>query len=156
MVRVVRLALARHGNDGAVMKVVVPHGVETVAAGVERAHELHGLCFALGDEDDGAATRRAPGSRADLADDVTLRAIVNRLRRIQPYALELKLGNPVRGIGGEIVAHGLRVWPVEVQGLAPLVRIRARVVRRRVAAEDTAVRSEAVVDDIKDDTEAAA
>ncbi len=48
----------------------------------------------------------------------------------------------------------LATWAVEVQAIAPLVRIVLGEVRGRVSAEDTAIRPEVVVDDIEDDAQA--
>src|SRR5437773_625322 len=147
MIRVVRLALAGERNDRAVMKVVVPHRIEAVTPGIDRPHELRGLRFALGDENDRTFPRRASGAAADLRDDVPPRSVVNTLRRIEPQAIELKLVNPVRGVAGEVLADWLRARAVEIQGIAPLVPVAARVVRLRVAPKHTSVGSEVVVDD---------
>src|SRR5712691_3201534 len=129
MIRDVRLTLARDRNDGAVVKVVVPDGIQSVAAGVERLHELDRLRLALGDENDWSAARRGSCTASDLADDVAARLVVDRLRGVEPQPVQVKLVDPVRGVRGEVVAHGSRIRTVEVQGVAPFILISVRVVR---------------------------
>src|SRR5204863_3797101 len=119
VVGVVRLALACHRDDGAVMKVVVPHRVETVAAGIDGTHELRRLRLALGHENNRTAACGVPRPAADLAEDVPARAVVNRLRGVKTQTIELKLVYPVGAVVREVIAHGLRVGAVEVQGVAP-------------------------------------
>jgi hypothetical protein len=57
VVAVVRLGTAREGDRGAVVEVVVPQGVEAMAACLRRPDESRLLLLVLGDEEHRPAAR---------------------------------------------------------------------------------------------------
>ena len=96
---------------------------------------------------------RAP---ADRRQDVLARRIEDLLRRVEAQAVEMKLVDPVAGVGDEELAHRRRVRAVEVDRVAPLVVVAVGEVRGRERAQVVADRAEVVVDDVEDDGDAAA
>ena len=69
-VAVVRLGAARQRHHHAVVKVVVPHRVEAVAAQFERPNQLRFLCLVLGDDDDRPLARAGARGAPDFREDV--------------------------------------------------------------------------------------
>jgi hypothetical protein len=97
-----------------------------------------------------AAASGGAGACHDLVHDVSRRGVVDRLGGIETQPVDVELVDPVRGVRQEELADGAGVVAVEVDGLAPLVRVAIREVVRRVRLEIVAVRAQVVVDDVQD------
>src|SRR3954453_10015471 len=138
IVHVVRLAAAGHGHHRRVMPVVVPQRVDTLYV-----DESHVLWLVLRGDENLPAARRFVRALHDLPED---RVVGDRLRRIEPQSVEIKLVDPVRGVLREEFAHALRLV---IQLVAPFV-LAVGEIERREPAEITAVRTEMVVDDVED------
>ena len=132
---VVRLAPPRQGDHGRVMKVVVPHRVEAVAAGRGRPHQPDVLGLVLGD-DDGRGGRAPPGGRPPATaarmcsgDRSKIACVASRRR---PSRWNSSIQYPA--LASTNSRTGPASGPVEVEGRAPfgLIAI-GEVVRRRIA-----------------------
>ena len=125
MVGVIRFAAPGQRHDGAVVKVVVPEPVQSVAALLQRPNQPDVLRLVLGDEDDrppAAASRaRRPITRRDVRRSVSWMLCVASSRK----PVEMELVDPVRGVAAEVLPHRAGVRPVEVQPVTPFVRVRA-------------------------------
>src|SRR5688572_10926642 len=84
------------------------------------------------------------------------RIVVNGLRGVEPQAVEPKLLDPVGGVADEIVTYGRRGGTVEVERVAPLVRMLRGKILASVLREYASVRPEMVVDHIEDHCQAQA
>ena len=100
------------------------------------------------------AARLARTRVADRRQDVRRRRVEDLLRRVEAQAVEVKLVDPVAGVGDEELAHRPGVGAVEVDRVAPLVLVAVGEVRRRERAQVVADRAEMVVDDVEDDADA--
>ncbi len=78
--------------------------------------------------------------------------VIERLGRIEPEPVEVKVLDPIRDIGGEIVPRALRAGLVEVEARSPLVAV---VVVEIVAAElfEAIADAHMVVDHVEDHPE---
>ena len=83
MIRVVGFAPPGHRDDRAVMKIVVPHRIETVATGINGPNEAYGLRLAFGDQNDWLAARSRARAASDVGNHVALRSVVDRLRCVE-------------------------------------------------------------------------
>jgi hypothetical protein len=128
----IAVATTREGDAHRVMEVVVPHPVQAESALVGRQQMLAALRFVLGDEDD-VARRRFPTFGHELRQDVRLAVIEDRLRRIEPEAVEPKLAQPVLGVVDDEIARARTVFAVEVECIAPIGAMRAAEVMRAEA-----------------------
>ena len=70
VVRVISFASAREGDPRAVMKVVVPEAVESVAAALKRSDKARLLRLVLGDDCRRSARRRLARLARERGDDV--------------------------------------------------------------------------------------
>src|SRR4051812_36289269 len=77
---------------------------------------------------------------------------MNALRRIQSQSIQMKFFNPVRGVRQYKFPDRLRVFPVEVQGLSPLVFISIREDEPAEAGCVIPIRPEMVVNDVENHT----
>ena len=66
----------------------------------------------------GAAGRR-PGASRQGGHDMVLRLIVDCVQGIQPQAVEMKLVDPIAGVGNEELADRAALGAIEVQGMPP-------------------------------------
>lgn len=154
VVGVVRLVSARQRDERAVVIVVVPHRVQAVSPFGNGPHHPRVLRLVLRHEQDGAAAGRRARRGRELREDVTRRGVVNGLRCVEAQAVEMELPYPVTGVGRVELAHGRRVGPIEVDGLAPLVRIAAGEVVGGQGLVARAGRTHVVVDNVEDDGKA--
>src|SRR4051794_13728825 len=113
---------ARQRYDGAVMKVIVPKCVRTVATLFGRAHDTRFLRLVLGYQIHALAEFLATSASGthELANDVRLRAVEQRLCRVDAEPVEVILFDPVTRVLAKEIAHGLALGAVEVDGHAPL------------------------------------
>ena len=100
----------------------------------------------------GCAASRA--ALRELREDVRLAVVEDRLRRVEPQAVEMKLADPVTRVAEDEIARALRVFAVEVQRLAPVGLVARAEIVRAEAFQVIAVGPEMVVDDVEDDGEA--
>ncbi len=153
VVRVVGLLLAGEGHHRAVMEIVVPERVESVAAAPGRAHEPRVLGLVFRHDDGGASARRRPYLAGESGQEMVGGVVVYALGRVEAEAVEVEFLDPGARIGEEELAHGRRARPVEVERLAPVRPVPVREVVRREVLQVVAVRSQMVVDDVEDDRE---
>ena len=154
MVCVVGLAPPGERDQRAVVEVVVPERVESVAAAGGRAGEARLLRLVLGDDDRLAPARRLAHPAGDRCEDVFVGVVEDALRRVEAQAVHVELLDPVARVGDEELADVLGVRPVEVDRLAPLGLAAVREVVFGELAEVVAVRAEVVIDHVEDDGEA--
>src|SRR5262249_45130539 len=150
----VGLTASGESDESAVMKVVVPEGVESAAAALGRPHQMRILLLILGDDEGAAAPRRLAHAFPDRRHDVLFRSVENLLGRVQTQAVEMKLVDPVTGIGDEELAHRGAVGAVEVESLAPLILVAGGEVVGGKARQIISIRADVVVDDVENDAEA--
>ena len=134
-VAVVGFRPPRQRHHRAVMKVVVPERVETVAALLGWPHEPRVLRLILRNEKDRPVAGRFARATADRFDDMRARGVVDLLRGVEPQAIQMKFVDPVAGVRDEELTHGGRVGAVEIDRVAPLVRVFVGEVRRRKRAQ---------------------
>ena len=104
IISVIRLVAAGHRHHSAVVEVVVPERVKAIAALRRGADQLGVLRLVLAHQQGGAATRRLPHPAGHGRQNVVRRSVIDVLRGIDAQAVEVKLLNPVAGIGQEILA----------------------------------------------------
>src|SRR5215475_2403345 len=121
VVRIICLAMPGQRDVRSVMEVIVPDGIQAVAALSASADEAGVLLFVFGDQEDGPLSGGASCFARDVAKDVVGRIVEHLLGGIEPQAVQMELLDPVAGVGDEKLANGLGAGPVEVDGLAPLV-----------------------------------
>ena len=95
VVGVIGLGTLGHRHRGGVVEVVVPDRVEPVTALLDRADQPDLLVLVLGDQDDRPLAGRVAGQAAHLGEEVLGRAVVDRMRGVQPQAVEVELVDPV-------------------------------------------------------------
>ena len=135
------------------MEIVVPQRIEAEAPLRRRPHQPGVLRFVLRDDDRPAAARLLAHAIADRRHHVTWRRIEDLLRGIEPQPVEVKLVDPVSGVGDEELAHRTGVGAVEIDGVAPFVLVTVGEVGLREHAEVVPGRTEMVVDDVQDDAD---
>ena len=69
-------------------------------------------------------------TRRELCHEVARVGVDDGMRRIQPQAVDVVLVHPVQGVLDEELAHHRALRPIEVQPLAPRVRMDVREVVR--------------------------
>src|SRR6185369_10389542 len=89
IVEVVSLALTGQCNPCAMVKIVVPQGVETIPAGTDRTHKLGMLLLILGDDKRRSRPSRSAHSGGDFAEDMRRRIIVDILRRVETQTVDM-------------------------------------------------------------------
>ena len=149
---VVRFVATSQCDERAVVKVVIPHCIERIAAGIARTDELRVLRFVFRDDDRAVWACRLAYAGGDFGDDVCRRGIEDLLSRIEPEAVEVKFFDPVRRVARKELAHRRRPVSVEVERLTPL-RAPLEVVFTKLL-EIIAIGTEMVVHDVEDDAEA--
>ena len=92
-------------HHGAMMKIVVPHSVQIVAAFAARSRHLGILEIVLGDEDDGVRAGRFPRCAPNSADDVFTGSIADGMCRVEAEPVEMKFLNPITPIRYEKLAN---------------------------------------------------
>jgi hypothetical protein len=137
-----------------VVEVVVPEGVEAVAACRERSHEADVLRLVFRHQQRRALPRRAAHAAAERGQDVLRGGVVDLLGRVQPEPVKVILLDPVCGVREDELAHRARPLAVEVDRLPPLVRVAIGEVRIGELLEVVAVGAQVVVHDVEDDAEA--
>ncbi len=150
VVGVVRLAAAGQGHHRAVVEVVVPEGVDAVAALLRWPHEPRLLRLVLRDQDDGALAGRASRLARDGGQDVLRRGVVHALGGVETEAVEAELRDPVGRVRDDELPHGRAVLAVVVEGLTPLRAVLVGEVALRELRQIVAFGSEVVVDDVED------
>lgn len=140
-------------HHGAVVKVVVPQGIEAVAALLGRANKPCLLRFVLAHHQCRASARRRPDTAHDRRKDMVGRAVEDLLRGVEPQAVEVEFIDPVAGVGEKKFAHRAGVPAVEIDGLAPLVLVTVREVVLGEPLQETAVRPHVVVNHIENHTQ---
>ena len=132
------------GDARRVVEVVVPQRIEP------ELEQVGFLRFVLADEEQLALAGRLACPARELADDVVRAGVEDRLDRVEPQAIEVELGDPVRRVLHDILAHrGL----VEREPVAPLAALGVPV-QRRPLEHRVAGGAEVVVDDVEDHGEA--
>src|SRR5262249_39924042 len=119
---VVRFVAPGSGDASRVMKVVVPDRVEPIAARLVWPHEASVLGLVFGDQHRAATGGRGAGGLPDLRDDVRRRRIEDLLGGVEPQPIEMKLFDPISGVGEKILTDGTAVGAIEVRRVPPLAR----------------------------------
>src|SRR5207248_8333067 len=112
------------------------------------------LPFVLADDEGYAAL----GGLAHLADDggqdMIFRSVEDLLCRVETQPVEMVFVDPVASIGEEKFAHRTGVIAIEIDRLTPFVIVAVGEISCRERVEVVTVRTEMVVDDVKDDSDA--
>ena len=134
------------------MEVVGPDPVDSPAAALGRFHQRHEVPVIFCEDRD-RPPGRGPGRRRDLGDDVRMAVVHERMRRVEPQAVEPILSNPVNGVVDDQAADHRRARTIEVDGAAPRRVMPFVDVFRQELRQVRALRPEVVVDDIEDDAQ---
>ena len=147
-----RVGFVRAGQRHArrMVQVFVEEAVHAVAAVRHRPHQPRVLRLVLGDDDHRSRRRRLAGDPRQRGEDVLGRDVVDLLRGVDAEAVEVELAHPVGDVRQHQLAQALAVRVVEVERLAPLVRVPAAGVPARELRQVVAGRAEVVVDDVED------
>ena len=100
------------------MEVVGPLGVEAPAARVHGRHGARVVQVALGDQH-GRHAGRGAHPLAQLRQHVAGARVVDRVDRVHPEAVDVKVADPHLGVLDRPLAHAPAVGVVEVHGPAP-------------------------------------
>jgi hypothetical protein len=145
----------------AMVKIVVPHRIEAVAAAPWVAREPRFLSLVLGNDKTDALTGSAADAARDRGDKMLRRSVKNLLRRVETQPVKMKLVDPVSGVRDKEFADRAGIWSVEVKRLTPFVRVavgeviwREAEVIWREAGEIIPVRTEMIVDNVENDRDA--
>ena len=79
----------RQGHAGTVVEIVVPDAIEPVAPLVMGSKQPHVLSLVFGDEQETSLSSRGAGVAGDLRQDVLGRAVVDRVRRVEPQTVKM-------------------------------------------------------------------
>jgi hypothetical protein len=133
------------------VEVVVPLGVEPVAAELRRRDGAHVVEGAFGDDLYGPDEfPRLPVDRfGQLLENVPGPEIEDPVDGIDPQSVHVVLRHPVEGVADEVVPHLVAVRAVEVDRLPPRGPVAVGEVRSE-AAEVVPLRPQVVVDDVED------
>ena len=155
VVLVVPLGVAGQDPPELVVEVVGPLGVEAVPAFPLGPHQPPEVASVLRDQDEPARRRRAE-PRPHLGQQVPRPVVAKRVRGVEAQPIEVVLVHPVEGVLDKELPHALRVWAIEVQGVAPRRGLALGEIVRAVGAHVGPVGAEVVVDDVEDDPQAEA
>ncbi len=100
-----------------------------------------------------ASTGGCTGALDHFGNDVRMGAVENALRRVEAQPVAMKLADPVLRVADEVFAHGTATLAIEIDRLAPLVRVTIGEVVAAEAGKVVAVRAEVVVDHVQDHTD---
>ena len=122
-----RVGFVRAGQRHArrMVQVLVEDAVQAVAAVRHRPHQPRVLRLVLGDDDHRSRRRRLAGDPRQRRQDVLGRDVEDLLRGVDAEAVDVELAHPVGDVRQHQLAHALAVRVVEVERLAPLVRVLA-------------------------------
>lgn len=156
VVLVVPVALAGQRRVHGVVKIVCPDGVESVSTTADWIDQSHVVAIALGDHDDSSAAGSLACYLGDLLEDVRLTRVEDRVRGVEPEAVDVILLDPLGDVLQDEVADEVTTRSVEVERLTPGRLVAVGEVVGREGTEVVAVGTEVVVDHVQDDAEAGA
>ena len=145
---------AGHHDIRAVMEIVIPDGVEIVAAFALRADQFGLLRLVFRHQDNRPAPGCQPGGSPDRAHDVFVRFVVDALGRIEAETVKTKFLDPVAAVGDEKFADRPGVFAIEINRVAPLVTSSVTEIIAREDAEIVSVGSEMVVNYVENHSQA--
>ena len=135
------------------MKIVVPLGVQTVAAQLPETRSKRVSLRSLSAIRWTCAVRaRRPGRarpRPALPETAAADESQNGVDGIEPQGIDVKFGNPVERVLDEEAAHLIAVRPVEVDGLPPGRAVAVGEIGAEIP-EVVSFRAEMVVDHVQD------
>src|SRR5215831_8567822 len=150
IVGVISLPTPRHGHHSAVMKVIVPQGIQTITPLLWRSHELRLLRLILRDEENRASASSFAHLPGDGGEDVVGGGIIDVLGGIEAQAIEMELVDPIRGVGDEELTDRTGERAVEVDRLAPIRGIAVREILCRVLFEIVSIWPDMIIDHVED------
>ncbi len=156
VVAVVGLVASGERDEGRMVKVVVPQGVERVSAFAAGREQPRLLRFVLTNDQRAARAAGTAHRVDDLAEDVGRGAIEDALCGVEAEPVEMVLLDPVPRVVEEEVAHRLAVGPVEIDRVAPLGREIAPEVVLRELPQVVAARTQVIVHDVEHHAESEA
>src|SRR5947209_17444703 len=136
------------------MPVVVPKRIEILAPFTSGPDQFQFLRLIFRHQQNRSFARRFARGPSDRADDVFLRFIVNALGSVEPKPVEMEFFDPITAVADEEFADRPGARAVKINRVAPLGGSFAVDVVVRENPEIISVRSEVVVNDVKDDREA--
>ena len=149
--------VARQKGVEAVVEVVAPLRVHAPAASIRRVDDSDVVQIALGDEP--SLPIEPPGlgvkTVGQLGEHVAHARVVDAVHRVEPKAIDVKLGQPVQGVVDEVTPDPRSVLAVERNRLSPWRLVPAAEVRPKIA-EGVPLGPQVVVDDVEHDREATA
>ena len=112
---------AAEGSPGAVVEIVVPQRVETLAALARGADQVRCLRLVLAHDQDLPPAGGLARAAGELGQDVlALAEVVDVLGGVDPEPVDVELVDPVAAVRDHELAHRGRALLVEVEGLAPV------------------------------------
>ena len=145
--------MAGQGDDCRMVEIVVPQGIQTVAADLGRPYQSDVLRLVLGNKVGGPAAGGLPYAASDDGQDVIRGVVVNVLRGVQTKSVQMEFFNPVAGVGDKKFADRTGIGIVKIDRVAPVDGVSVGEVVFRKLFHIAAVRAKVVVDDIEDDAE---
>src|SRR6185369_9432278 len=96
-----------------------PNRVEAHAARGLGEHEPGGVALVLRDQKHLAAADGGVHAARELGEEVAAAVVLNRVRRVEPKAVDVVLGDPREGVLDEEVADVPAVLALEIDAIAP-------------------------------------
>ena len=87
------------------MKIVVPHPIQTVAAFTWWPYHLCFLQVVFRDQDDGTRPGSLARAATDCANNVFFGFVANGVRGVEPKTIEMKFFDPIASVGNEKFAN---------------------------------------------------
>src|SRR5919108_4018897 len=106
VISIVGLLTACNGDHSAMMEVIVPQCIESISALRGRSHQPGVLWLVLRHKNGRSSTGRAPYLLGDRRENMHGRLVIDLLRGIEAQSIEMKLIDPITGIGEKELAHG--------------------------------------------------
>ena len=130
------------------MDVVVPlRGVEIGLVPIAR-QAARNIVLVFQDEMDGPREPRA-NAGGEFVEQIGPRIILDGVDGVEAKPVQMKLLDPIFGVLDEEVAHGARVRPIKLDGIAPGRFVPAGEEIGRVEREEIPFRTEVVVNDVQ-------
>ena len=114
IIRVISFLATGDRDHGAVMIIVVPQTIQSIAASGGWADQPRILRFVLADDDRLTAAGGSTDAGGDELNDVIRRGVVDLLSGIQPQTIDVKFVDPITRVGNEKLAHRAGIMSVEI------------------------------------------
>src|SRR5580700_6036002 len=132
------------------VKIVIPHRVESPSAYLRRADHPRVVSIALRHQMDVPAERLGPGMNgcAKLFEESSRGGIHNRVDGVEAKCIDVEVRDPFQRILDEISADLIALGVVEIDGLSPRRLVEVREIRTEISQVVT-LWTKMVVDDVE-------